>query len=470
MRRSGSVDWLLSISIAAALGFNYVVIPTAPPIYVSHLFLPMTLVLIGLTALSGKGKLRIALPSQSKSVLVSRAVHITAVEARTILMTARRDNGRSNSKFDIKIRQLWVILALFAFALVGIRNESDRFVTDFGKFAYLLLAFYAFSVLLSNNRFNLHQIVLVFGVAIVISAITMGDYQGAGLVILQNKPDITGLGGANSYGFIIGLGIVQLLALFRLNKSVIMRSLLVAGMVLLFSVELTTVSRGGLVTLVAGVLVFLLYARLRKKDQNFARKTIRSKSFLKITTTVFIFVLGVMVLVVYPDAVAGFLSNIQHDWLLVFSRFDDSTGTSRIDVWRLLLTDLWNSGWLSILLGRGLGSIYLNEVTNFSGLAAISAHNTYVEILYEFGVLGFVGLVAFLLACCRRLMRLSDSVEKVLLLAMFVQFVISMLYDSYFFASQIGWLFGFWFAVFWSFSGESYQYRSNLPDHSKPLT
>lgn len=140
----------------------------------------------------------------------------------------------------------------------------------------------------------------------------------------------------------------------------------------LVCISLITGSRGGLMgTAGTFAIVFLLYF-LKKKDM---------KAFLKLFGVFLLFC------IVFYSFV-GFLPES------IGSRFSiesvvNSRGTGRVNIWIELISDFFNSNWHRMLFGNGLGaSIYLSSTGHF-------AHNSWLEYLLSFGILGFCIYTAF---------------------------------------------------------------------------
>lgn len=140
----------------------------------------------------------------------------------------------------------------------------------------------------------------------------------------------------------------------------------------LICISLITGSRGGLMSTAGTFIITLFIYGLKKKNM---------KVFFKI--------LGILVLLCIVFYVfIGFLPET------IGARFSiesviSSRGTGRVDIWLELLSDFIHSDWQRILFGNGLGaSVYLSSTDHF-------AHNTWMEYLLSFGVIGFLVYLTF---------------------------------------------------------------------------
>ncbi|MBQ9010746.1 MAG: O-antigen ligase family protein [Clostridia bacterium] len=84
----------------------------------------------------------------------------------------------------------------------------------------------------------------------------------------------------------------------------------------------------------------------------------------------------------------------------------DATFSDRTNIWRNLF-DLWGSDLKKMLIGRGVGNtgslIAHDTIHEQDGTAAV--HNTYLQFIADFGLIGFILQVAFLLCILPNLFR-----------------------------------------------------------------
>lgn len=104
----------------------------------------------------------------------------------------------------------------------------------------------------------------------------------------------------------------------------------------------------------------------------------------------------------------------------IFERFEsinDDRGSGRFDMWILLWSFVQESDFFNLLFGHGFGSVAIDAGTGFS------AHNDYLEVLYDFGWVGLILFVVFLISwfvSAGRLIKSSSKLAPVVMMAMFI--------------------------------------------------
>ena len=64
-----------------------------------------------------------------------------------------------------------------------------------------------------------------------------------------------------------------------------------------------------------------------------------------------------------------------------YTMFDDE-GSGRYDIWRRTWEMIKNSNFVSLIFGHGFNTVYLNSMPQFS------AHTDFLEIIYDYGIIG----------------------------------------------------------------------------------
>ena len=152
--------------------------------------------------------------------------------------------------------------------------------------------------------------------------------------------------------------------------------ILIAALPVLFSEK-----RTGFLALIVGIALYLI---LEMFSKNTANK--RSKLFLGS-------LLSVLVLV----CVAQYL--IETFDLHIFERFQnvaEDEGSGRMEVFRTTLKMYFESSPGEIFFGHGFNSVYIDSPLKRS------AHNDFLEVLYDYGIIGFICYIYFLLNLTRR--------------------------------------------------------------------
>lgn len=77
---------------------------------------------------------------------------------------------------------------------------------------------------------------------------------------------------------------------------------------------------------------------------------------------------------------------------------------SRISIWSQLISEFLDSNILQQLFGHGFGT------TTLANSAHLVAHNVYIELLYDVGILGLLSFIGMLFAACFAMFRRGDFV------------------------------------------------------------
>ncbi len=140
----------------------------------------------------------------------------------------------------------------------------------------------------------------------------------------------------------------------------------------LICISLITGSRGGLMSTAGTFIIVLFLYVFKKKNMKALFKIIAVLILLCVVFFVFLRFL--------PESIGARFS---------MESVINSRGTGRIDIWLELLSDFIHSDWHRILFGNGLGaSEYLSSTGHV-------AHNSWIEYLLSFGVLGFCVYLSF---------------------------------------------------------------------------
>ena len=388
------MPWVVSVAVAVAVGFNLPITDTQPPVYLAH---AVVLALLVLTVITG-----------------------THRAART--------------RFDGQATVLAVLVMVAGYGSLGTGNE--RFFADYAKLVTILASFYIFSLVFKNWPPEVSRLCVALVAGLLISTFAVVGLSQFALRIVQlgvaSRLDVAGLGGFNTYAFVIAMGTVAIIYLMGEYRSrpfgrVRVMGLLAAAAYLMVFL-LATFSRGGAVTMVVGVGIFVV-----------ASRNARDATLLVAAGAIG---LAVVIGMLFQD-----LAPLAQRYTFA----DDATGTGRTAMWTFLLSEVARSPW-GLLLGSGAGSIDY-QLANFGGLpftTIYSAHNAYLDVLVQYGLIGLTAITVFLIKSGRALLRLPRSAERALLLAIFGQICVGSLIDSYYGASQVGWLFGFLGALIWT--------------------
>ena len=189
-----------------------------------------------------------------------------------------------------------------------------------------------------------------------------------------------------SYAYNASYQILYLLPFVLCTKKSYLR---VMGLVFAYIVIILSLKRGGFVAIIAATAIYL-----------YIKWIIRKRKSLTIWPILLIFIttIGVYYLfdVIY-DAFAG---------SKLFVRFEDETGSGRVDIYKYFINIIGKSSHTYILFGHGWrGSV------RASGMG-IACHNDFLEVLFDFGLIGLVLYAMFivsLIKLCTRLAKVNHE-------------------------------------------------------------
>ncbi|MGF9965820.1 O-antigen ligase family protein [Bacillus rhizoplanae] len=192
-----------------------------------------------------------------------------------------------------------------------------------------------------------------------------GEVISYGLMIDRNYPRLIGLlDDPNIFVFYNTLFFTFYLTHLRGFKHII-------GFILCISTSLLTFSRGGIISLLLVILLYILMVNMVNK--------------IKIITSLVIFSFIVI-------CVANFITDgqIEH---IISSRIQDfanDNGSGRLELWTQAFQYFRDSPYI------GIGAFNFSDYYAYSYNKKLYVHNTLLEILSESGIFGFLSYVAFL--------------------------------------------------------------------------
>ena len=320
--------------------------------------------------------------------------------------------------------QLTWLLILTFFVLLGMQSINGI------KWIYLFVTFYAFSLFFRYNKFKLNHILLTYSIGLIVA--TLFSFQTPNLSYLgdnfsaENRLMIDQLGGFNVYSVLLAYAMIILVHLQFQYRSILFLIISSFSLILLFTAQISTLSRGGLISLLSGLVIY-----------SFFKKTLIKSAiiFFVIVSTLLFFI----------------INNFDIDLISIFNRytfFEDSTGSGRTVLWSNILSLMSNP--FIIIFGNGAGSLdlYIPVVDGNWYSSFESAHNTYLEFFYQFGILGLFLFIYFLFKTKMYIDTVSSKDDYIILMTIFYMFLLNMFFDSYFFALQITSIYSLFFSLF----------------------
>jgi len=349
------------------------------------------------------------------------------------------------------------ILSFILFVLIIINltpkqlyNERNKFVWLVGlsfliiinmqsvsgiKWLYLFLMFYAYSLFFKYHKYNLNHILFVYAFGIVVGTLLsfqFVDFSDLGYRIID--PDFRGsisqLGGFNTYGVLAAYAMLILIHLQTQYKKNTFKIFSFIGLTILFIAEISTLSRGGFLSLIFGLSTYSYF-----------------KGNLLKNTLIFLTLGGIIVYLL--------VNNLGLDFTTVFNRYsfyEDTTGTGRTVLWSHILSLMSNP--FVIIFGNGAGSLdlYLSLAGTLTDRGWYnefeSTHNTYLEFFWQFGLIGLSLFITFLYQTKKRIDQIKLFENQIILKTLFYVTLLNMFFDSYFFAIQITAIYSLFFSLF----------------------
>lgn len=299
------------------------------------------------------------------------------------------------------------------------------------KWLYIFYMFYFFFVFFKNYKFDINNILITYSLGLTAGTILsfqFVDISYVGYNLLSNdfRGSIDSLGGYNTFGVLAAYAIIILIHLQNVHKNISLKIVFLLSIIILFTAEISTLSRGGMLSLLSGIFI---YGYLRK---------ILVKNLILSATTITIFIL---IMISYFDL----------DFSSIYTRYsflNDASGSGRTRLWSYAFSQMNNP--FVIIFGHGAGSIglYTSVTEGLSYDLFESSHSTYIDIFYEFGLIGICLFITFLLRIKNQLDKIDSYNNQIILKTLFYVMIINMFFDSYFFSLQISAMYSMFYALF----------------------
>lgn len=246
-------------------------------------------------------------------------------------------------------------------------------ITDTGFIASIIFALLLLRCIASysENDFRLlvFYIVLATVISVIFSFTHYGDLVSNFYTTSGGYVDRLRWKDSNYISFFIGL--IFLLSLFllkRSNKS--KKNFYIASIIIIAVAICLLISRGTILFLIIALAYYF-------------RKDIFKLSVIKYFILIF--------LIICISYQFGFLDSI----IYRFTSDDLTTGSGRTDIWRQGIVTFFNKDLLTIIFGAGAEqSVNMAVLNNINW----SPHNNYLEVLFDYGILGVLVFVSLLMS------------------------------------------------------------------------
>lgn len=241
--------------------------------------------------------------------------------------------------------------------------DVSRFIYNIASQSFWYIFALFFVLYFTSTRANEVSFVIKFCAVVMIAAACVYIYW------ILNGDNIHSSGAINSVYYCLPL----LPIVFVLRK----RTAVVVSIMLVFSAVLMSGKRAGLIAFILALLIPLLL------DDN------KRKNKIHNITTVFIIV-GVIFLTYY------LVANVVE--IKIFERLkalSTDEGSGRIMIYSRVFEAYQESSLFHQIFGHGFNGVAANGITaGVEGIMSTSAHNDFLEVLYDYGIVGFILYIA----------------------------------------------------------------------------
>ena len=143
----------------------------------------------------------------------------------------------------------------------------------------------------------------------------------------------------------------------------------IIGLSIIFAAILLSVKRTGIIALVV-FLVIYYYIGNRQKQKS-TRDIVRN------------ILLALVVISLIGIGLYWIIQNYDVDIIIKLQNISEDGGSGRTEIWGEVLSMIVHSNPIALLFGHGFNSVYYNSTIG------LSAHNDFLEVIYDYGILGF---------------------------------------------------------------------------------
>lgn len=298
------------------------------------------------------------------------------------------------------------------------------------KWIYIFLMYYGFQLFFTFNNFKIENVLITFSMGMLFGTIFSFQFVDlsyfSGVLSSDSRGSINALGSTNSYAVLSAYATLIFFHYQSLSQNKYFQLFSLISLLILITAQISTLSRGGFLTLIFGLAIYSYF------------KGTLVRNIIFFATLSFIFLLT-------------FSGYFDLDLISIYNRYtfyEDATGTGRTVLWAEILSQM-NSP-LPFIFGNGAGSldIYTSISDGLYYHSYESAHNTYLDIFYQFGIIGLFLFITFLCYTIININKVSNQNDRIILLSLFLPTVLNMFFDSYYGALQISAIYSLFFALY----------------------
>ncbi len=180
--------------------------------------------------------------------------------------------------------------------------------------------------------------------------------------------------------------------------------------------------RTGFITFIALILIYVLTIG----------KNLKSK--LKIIA------LGSILLVIMYSLLSHYMGDEINHIFQRISEIEEDGGSGRSEMYQIILNEVLNTDGIEFLFGHGY-----NEVLNFRGSGGFSAHNEFLEVAYDYGLVGFIIFLSIFFCVYSMSCKAKAHEDRVLVkISLLIFFLISLTSHSILKTTNITFLCMYW--------------------------
>ena len=301
---------------------------------------------------------------------------------------------------------------------------AENFIKNWIKLITILSVCYYSRVYLklhSSKIKSTYTLITVFALSASIKCV-WENYNSLSMIDWNlYRPDPKWIGGPNQFASITGIGIMILLSNYFYNIN---RFLKLTMLCTLAFATFISMSRGAVYSLLMVLLIYLCSKGFRV--------------FIKFIS----FAILNFIIFDYLFQYSALWSNLKSRYLLINTTNSSTHLTSgRSEIWEHLLSEYARSPLMKKIFGNGVGTFYFDRY--------FDAHSTYLQFLWEFGIIG-LGLLFFsILYLYLPYLKKLFSRKKLTIESLCLLFILSnMMFEDYHYSTQTGWIIGLFLGIF----------------------